>query len=83
MRGTFGSTPESVLALMAKFIELEAPRWFSDIYMGRNVSKSCRLLQILVDSYRETKSEVVLNQILVVLKEEIIRRELKNGRKQF
>ena len=45
--------------------------------------KSSELLQVLIDSYLETKSEVTLDQLLEVLKEEFIKREENNGRKQL
>lgn len=83
-RGIFGSeSPEVMLKLISKFVSLEAPHYPYSQYLGRDMKKSARLLEILVDSYMETKSEVVLNQIFVVLKEELVRRKRKNGRKQF
>ena len=48
--------------------------------MGRSLVKSSLLFQALVDTYQETKSDVTLNQLLEVLKEEFIKRE-ENGRK--
>lgn len=83
-RGFFGKdTPETLLKLISKFIALEAPYYPYSQYLGRDMKKSARLLEILVDSYLETKSETVLNQIFVVLKEELVRRKRTHGRKQF
>lgn len=84
-KGIFGSnSPEVVLKLICKFLTLEAPFYSEKVVMGRDVNKSIKLLNVLVSSYIETKSEITLNQILEVLKREFLQRENKhNGRKQF
>ena len=84
-KGIFGSSsPEVVLKLICKFLTLEAPFYSEKVVMGRDVNKSIKLLNVLVSSYVETKSEITLNQILEVLKREFLQRENKhNGRKQF
>lgn len=84
-KGIFGSnSPEVVLKMICKFVTLEAPFYSQKVVMGRSISKSIELLNTLVTSYLETKSEVTLDQILEVLKREFIQRENKNnGRKQF
>ena len=84
-KGIFGSnSPEVILKLICKFVTLEAPFYSEKVIMGRDVNKSIKLLNVLVSSYVETKSEITLNQILEVLKREFLQRENKhNGRKQF
>lgn len=78
-----GTSPELILKIITAFVTLEAPLYNNTLYLGRNTVKSAMLLQSLVESYFETKSEVTLSQIMTVLKEEIIEREQKDGRKQF
>lgn len=75
--------PEVILRAIKIFISLESPRYPNTFYFGRDMIKSSELLQVLIDSYLETKSEVTLDQLLEVLKEEFIRREENNGRKQL
>ena len=83
--GIFGSnSPETILKLICKFVSLEAPFYSNKVVMGRSIQKSIELLNILISSYIETKSETTLEQILEVLKREFLQRESKNnGRKQF
>ena len=79
----FGAnSPELILKVIMNLVALETPYYKNVIYCGRDIEKSKELLQVLISSYIETKSEVTLNQILEVLKEEFIRRE-EHGRKQF
>lgn len=78
-----GNSPALVLKVIELFVTLEAPLYNDTMYLGRNVSTSVRLFHNLVRSYLETKSEIILNQIMTVLREEIIEREQNNGRKQF
>lgn len=81
--GIFRSnSPESVLLLLQKFISLEAPFYYNSLFKGRSVQKSIELLQALISSYIVTKSNITLNQIVEVFKEEFLKRE-NNGRKQF
>ena len=75
-----GKTPETLLIMIAKFINLESPLYPDSKYIGRNVKKSNDLLQALINSYIKTKSEVTLDQIFEVLKKEFIERE-QYGRK--
>lgn len=83
-KGIFGgNSPELVLKVIELFVTLEAPLYKDTLYLGRDVLTTAKLLKTLVESYLETKSEVTLNQIMTVLKEEIIEREQNNGRKQF
>ena len=84
VKGIFGgNSPELVLKVIELFVVLEAPLYKNTLYLGRNTTKSARLLQSLIESYFETKSEVTLSQVMTVLKEEIIEREQKDGRKQL
>ena len=74
--GIFGSgSPRSLLRLISKFTELEAPFYSKRFVMGRGPQKSAELLNSLVEAYARTKSETTLNQILEVLKREFILRE--------
>ena len=83
VKGIFGgNSPELILKVIMNFVVLEAPYYKNIMYLGRNMNQSSELLQALIASYFETKSEVTLDQILAVLKEEFIRRET-HGRKQF
>lgn len=83
-RGTFGgNSPEVILNIIGKFVSLEAPFYFSSIVMNRDIHKSIELLNSLIASYKETKSEVTLDQIFTVLKEEFLKRDSKHGRKQL
>ena len=78
-----GNSPELILKIITAFVTLEAPLYKDTLYLGRSTTKSAELLQSLVESYLETKSGVTLNQIMTVLKEEIIEREQRDGRKQL
>ena len=84
-KGIFGSnSPEVILQIIKKFVSLEAPFYSDKIVMNRSMEKSILLLSSLITSYLETKSDITLDQIFTVLKEEFLRRENKNhGRKQF
>ena len=78
----FGSkSPELILRVIKKFIALDYPNYPKSSYLGRTLENSSKLLSSLIDSYFNTKSEVTLNQILEVLKEEFIQRVEKHGRK--
>ena len=76
-----GSSPELILKIIATFVVLESPLYKDTLYFNRSMTDSAFLLKSLIESYLETKSEVTLNQIMTVLKEEIIEREQRNGRK--
>ena len=80
-QGVFGSKSSSaILKVLCKFVELEAPFYSTKVVMGRSINKSIQLLNALVASYIETKSETTLDQILEVLKTEFLLRS-ENGRK--
>ena len=82
-KGIFGgNSPELILKVIMNFVALETPYYKNIVYLGRSTKQSSELLQVLITSYLETKSEVTLNQVLEVLKEEFIKRE-EHGRKQF
>lgn len=68
-------SPSIVLILIRKFINLEGAYFDADIYLGRSIQKSINLLNSLVEYYEKTKSEITLNQIMTVLKEEFIERK--------
>ena len=78
-----GNSPELVLRVAQSFLTLESPRYPNTYYMGRSIIKSSELFQSLIESYFKTKSEVTLDQLLEVLKEEFIKREENSGRKQL
>lgn len=68
-------SPSTVLLLLSKFINLEGPHYEANIHLGRSISKSTELFSALVACYLDSKSEVTLNQIMTVLKEEFIERK--------
>lgn len=70
-----------ILKMIKLFIEIEAPLYKKSIIMGRSIKKSSELLGVLIDSYYESKSEIILNQIMTILKEEFIKREQGNWQK--
>ena len=72
-----------ILRVVQKFVSLQYPFYSKNIVMGRKIGRSYELLNALINSYIKTKSETTLNQIMVVLKEEFIKRSENNGRKQF
>ena len=82
-KGIFGNdSPDTILKVIKKFLALEAPYYPQTILLSRSTSKSAELLGFLISSYLRTKSEITLNQIIEVLKEEFIKRDTKkNGRK--
>lgn len=47
----------------------------SSLVMNRTYEGSSKLLSCLISRYKLTKSETILNQIMEVIKEEIIKRE--------
>lgn len=84
VRKKFGkNSSESILEVVKLFIELELPLYKNTMYLGRDIKTSADLFKSLVDSYIKTKSEVTLNQVITVLKDEIIEREKEHGRQQF
>ena len=78
-----GNSPALILKIIELFVVLETPLYKDTMFLGRNLPVSVNLLRNLIESYLETKSGVTLDQIMTVLKEEIIEREQSNGRKQF
>ena len=72
--------PQLVLRVIQKFIELESTNYPQNLKVGRSVQASTKLLITLIDEYFNSKSEVVLNQILEVLKTEFVKRNLKSGK---
>lgn len=83
-KGIFMSDSEiEILRVVQKFVSLQYPFYSKNIVMGRKIGRSYELLNALINSYIKTKSETTLNQIMVVLKEEFIKRSENNGRKQF
>lgn len=77
----FGSkSPSVVLEIAKEFLMLQAPLYPNSTFLGRSFPKSAELLKSLVLSYLETKSEITLEQIMEVLKEEFIKRS-EHGRK--
>lgn len=76
------STSTDILKLVTKYVELEAPFYeCKTIVKSRDIQGSTALLSNLVRSYAISKSNVALDQILDVLKEEFLKRENKNARK--
>lgn len=75
-------SPKYLLRVIQKFVELEAHKYSSVTFFGRNAIDSAALLESLINAYFRNKSATTLNQIFTVLKDEFIERE-ENGRKQF
>lgn len=65
---------EDVLTIISILLCTESKYYDSKKIMNRNNIESYKLLEALIKKYRETKSEVILNQVLEVLKEEVIKR---------
>jgi len=65
---------EDVLTIISILLGTEAKYYNSKKIMNRNNIESYKLIEALIRKYKETKSDVILNQILEVLKEEIIKR---------
>ena len=65
---------EDVLEVISLLLNTEHKYYNSKKIMNRNNIESYKLLEVLIKKYKETKSEVILNQILEVLKEEFIKR---------
>ena len=76
-------SPKLIFKVLVKYFELEKDNFSQCFKYGRSTQKSCELLKSLVDVYIETSSSTVLKQIFAVIEEEFIKRENKNGRKQF
>ena len=64
------------LDLISAFLTIKsaAPEQYSSMVLSRTFSSSTKLLLCLIEKYKLTKSEVILNQITEVIKEEIIKR---------
>lgn len=68
--------PEQILTLILLLVKSECLYYNKKkIVMSRTIETSTKLLESLIKTYRETHSEVTLNQILQVLKEEFIKRK--------
>lgn len=74
-QGIGNKSPDIILKVIKIFISLESNRYPNSLYFNRGIAESSTLLCSLIDSYLNTKSEVTLNQLLEVLKEEFIKRE--------
>jgi hypothetical protein len=72
--------PEDVLKVIQKFTENAWSEYPDKVRMNRTPVQSAALLGVLVRKYYETYSDIILDQILEVLKNEFIKRE-SNGRK--
>lgn len=75
-------SPKYLLRVIQKFVELEASKYSTVTFFGRNAVDSAILLKSLINAYFTNKSATTLNQIFTVLKDEFIERET-NGRKQL
>lgn len=72
--------PKDVLKVLQKFIEKAWSEYPDTVVMNRTTVQSAALLGVLIDQYYKTGSNITLEQILEVLKNEFIERK-KNGRK--
>ena len=70
----FSKKSNDCLRLLQLFINSEHKYYKSHLIMNRNNEESNKLFQSLISIYLETKSEIKLDQILEVLKEDIIKR---------
>lgn len=67
--------PGVILDLIYEFSSLEGPLYPQTLCKGRVMLDSVTLLKSLIEYYKEFKSEVTLNQIIHVLKEDFIERD--------
>lgn len=67
--------PEQILILILLLVKSEWKYYNKKVVMSRSIETSTKLLESLIKTYRETHSEVTLDQILQVLKEEFIKRK--------
>lgn len=65
----------SFLDLADAYASIRGSKKGSKLIMSRTYTDSSKLLSCLVSRYKLTKSETILNQIMEVIKEEIIKRE--------
>ena len=72
--------PSSVLEVLREYVYYSWRNYKSLIVLNRTPEQSASLLSVLISSWFETGSSVTLSQILEVLKNEFIEREI-NGRK--
>ena len=64
------------LDILVSFLTIKSATDEQDslLVLSRTFKSSTKLLSCLVEKYRLTKSETILNQIMEVIKEEIIKR---------
>ena len=67
---------EDILKVINTFTLSEVSTYPNKVKMGRDITSSTALLSVLIDLYLENHSEVHLEQLLEVLKNEFIRREI-------
>ena len=68
-----------MLNMLQLYLSYECDYCSDKIIMNRNKYKSAALFSVLVKEYAKNGSDVVLSQLLSVLKEEFIKRDI-NGR---
>ena len=68
-----------ILKIISFFLSFECSEYSDKVIMNRDKYKSAALFSVLVNEYEKSKSKIVLNQLLQVLKEEFLERD--NGRK--
>lgn len=79
--GAFGSKdPRASLVVLQAFLGLNCINYSEKVITGRTLDSSITLFNNLVYEYLKSKSQVQLDQLLCVYKEEFIRRE-ESGRK--
>ena len=62
------------LDTVESFVTVKGTGQTKDLILSRTFESSANLLSCLIGKYKLTKSEVTLNQIMEVIKEEIIKR---------
>ena len=65
---------EDILKVVLYVVRTEYKYYSNRDIMNRDSEKSKELLESLINKYLETHSEITLNQVLQVFKEEIIKR---------
>ena len=70
----------NILKILQLYLSFECDYCSDKLIMNRDKYKSAALFSVLVNEYLKNRSEVTLSQLLSVLKEEFIKRDI-DGRK--
>lgn len=72
-------SPIWILKILQLFLSFECSEYSDKIIMNRTKYESAALFSSLVNEYEKNKSQVVLNQLVSILKTDFLERD--NGRK--